>query len=169
MTFRRCFSFVMMMVATSMIVPPAIADHHEDHDHVGEHAVDKAEFMKKFIGTWNIDEGYDKGREIAEEELDGTTTVITEDSITTYDREKNETYKAKYTLDFTHDPVHIDMVSTMGGREMKALGIIEFEFLDLDGENEFTLAYSLKPGERPESFESPEGSMIMVMEMEQDD
>lgn len=131
--------------------------------------VDKDEFMKKFIGTWDIDEGYDQGREIPEEELEGTTTVITKDSITTYDRDKKETYKATYKLDFSHEPVHIDMTATMEGRTMIALGIIEFEYLDLDGDNEFTLAYSLKPGERPENFESPVGSKIMVMEMEQDD
>ena len=157
------FRFFTAAACVFAVASFAAADHHAEAKH------DQAEIMEKLVGTWNIDEGYDQGREIPEEELEGTTTVITESTITTYDRDKKETYKASYTLDLTKDPIHIDMVSTMGGRQMKALGIIEFEFLDLDGDNEFTLAYSLNPGERPESFESPEGSKIMVMEMEQDD
>lgn len=128
-----------------------------------------AEIMKKFIGTWEVDECVNQGVEVDDDELEGSTTVITRDTITTFDRDKKETYKAKYKLNTATKPIQIDMTATMGGREMKVMGIVEFEWLDLDGEDEFKLAYSLTPGQRPKTFESPKGSKIIVLEMEQED
>lgn len=133
------------------------------------HADSHEEIMKKFVGTWDIEDGVSFGTPIPEEHLDGSVTVITRDKITTYDRDKKETYTAKYKLNTKTDPMQIDMVSMMNGKEMKALGIVKFEWLDLDGDNEFQLAYSLKPGERPTEFKSPKGSQILTMELEQDD
>lgn len=132
-------------------------------------AEERRDIQQKFMGRWEIDEGYNQGRELTDEEVDGTYTVVTADTITTYDRDQNETYKAKYTINYDTDPIQIDMVATMGGRSMTALGILDFEWLDLDGEDEVTLAYSLQPGERPTEFESPEGSKIIVLELEQAD
>ncbi len=127
-----------------------------------------AEIMKKLIGRWETDECVKFGVEVDDDELEGVT-VITADTITTYDAEDKETYKATYTLNTLTDPMQIDMVATMGGRQMQALGIIKFEWLDLDGEDEFELAYSLTPGQRPTEFESPEGSKIILLEMEEED
>lgn len=132
-------------------------------------AADRDEIMKKFTGRWEIDGGVNQGVDVPEERLDGTYTVITAKSIITYDRDQKETYKATYTLNTETDPIQIDMVAQLEGKGTKSLGIIKFEWLDLDGEDEFTLAYSLKPGERPTKFESPVGSQIMIFEMEQAD
>jgi len=123
------------------------------------------EIISKLTGRWTIDAGVNQGVTVPESRLDGIYTVITRDTIVSYDREKNETYRAKYTLNTAADPVQIDMVSVQDGNETKALGIIGFEWINLDGVKELTLVYSLNPGERPAEFESPEGSKIMLFEM----
>ena len=156
---RVVVSVVFVLAAATAAGPSALAVDAEE----------RRDIQQKFMGRWEIDEGYNQGRELTDEEVEGTYTVVTADTITTYDRDQNETYKAKYTINYDTDPIQIDMVATMGGRSMTALGILDFEWLDLDGEDEVTLAYSLKPGERPTEFESPEGSKIIVLELEQAD
>ena len=126
-----------------------------------------AEITERMVGRWETDECVKFGEEVDEDQLEGVT-VITADTITTYDASEKEIYKATYTINPTTEPMQIDMVATMGGREMPALGIIKFEWPHL-GEDEFELAYSLAPGERPTEFESPEGSKIIVLEMEEED
>ena len=156
----RCAGLVALVAVLSLPMAPPIW---------AVDAEERQEVMEKFMGRWEIDEGEKFGREIPEDELEGTYTVITRDTITTYDRDANETYKATFTINFDTDPIQIDMTSNQGGRSMTALGILDFEWLDLDGEDEVTLAYSLKPGERPTGFESDEGSKVIVLEMEQAD
>lgn len=149
---NRCTPIVAFCLAT--VATTVLADNHD-------------KVMKKFIGAWNIDEGVNKGERIPEEELENAITVITKDTITSYDADRNVTYQAKYELDTQTDPMQIDMVSQRQGKEFTALGIVQFDTLDLDGEDEFQLAYSLKEGERPKKFESPKGSAIIHLELEQ--
>ena len=142
------------VVCFGLMVAPAIAE-------------TRAEIMKKFVGQWRITAGVNQGVKITEEKLEGTYTTITADTITTYDKDKKETYKAVYTLNTDTNPMQIDMMAEMGGKKMKASGIVKFEWLDLDGEDEFTLCYSLEEGKRPKEFKSPEDSKIMLFELEE--
>lgn len=152
---RKIFMTLVIAGLTMVAVaPPAVADSRE-------------EVMERFMGKWDITEGVSFGTPIPGEELDGSITVITKDTITTYDRDENMTYQAKYVLNTQADPMEIDMVATKSGIEMKVLAIVKFEWLDLDGDNEFQLAYSLTPGERPKDFTSLIGSKILTMELEQ--
>lgn len=131
-------------------------------------AATEAEVKEKLIGQWQVDEIVNQGVEVEDEQIEGTYTMITDKEIITYDKEKKETYRATYKLNVNAKPMQIDMVSKMNSQDVKALGIIEFEWLNVDGEKEFKLAYSLKPGERPKEFKSEKGSMIMLMELEQE-
>jgi len=127
------------------------------------------EIMQKLQGRWTIEDGVNQGVDVPEERLDGCYTIITADTIISYDRDKKETYKAKYTLNTLTSPVQIDMVAMQDGREATALGIIKFEWINLDGEKEFSLCYSLTPGARPTKFESPEGSTVLLFELQEAD
>ena len=152
--------FAIAFVAGILLAVPQVSADHHGND---------AEIMKRLIGRWEIDEGVNQGRELEDDQVDGHYVMITAEEIVTYDADQNETYRAKYRLNTKTDPVQIDMVANMNGREVMAKGIVQFEWLDLDGEDEFKLCYSLKPGERPSEFESPEGSQIMLFELEQED
>jgi uncharacterized protein (TIGR03067 family) len=122
---------------------------------------------EEFVGKWRVVEGVSLGTPIPKAQLKGSVTVITRNRITTYNRSQMVTYSATYKLNTTTDPVQIDMTAINEGKRMKALRIVQFRSLDSGGGNEFSLAYSLEPGERPGDFESPVGSKIISMEMEE--
>ncbi|MFG0262088.1 MAG: TIGR03067 domain-containing protein [Novipirellula sp. JB048] len=123
------------------------------------------EVLKKLAGTWEIDEGVNQGEEVSEEDLEGTTVVITDKTIVTYDKDQKETYRATFTLDTSKRPIQIDMTAKIKeGASKQALGILEF-----DDDDEFTICYALPGAERPTKFKSPPGSKIMLFECERDD
>lgn len=132
-------------------------------------AQDPAEDIRqKLAGHWSIDKGSNQGSEVSPQKLEGNFAVITPTVITTFDREKKETYRASYTVDMRTSPVQIDMTATRGGQQVKALGILKFDWLNEDKKKELVIAYSLDPKERPTSFESAAGSSVMVFHMSAD-
>jgi uncharacterized protein (TIGR03067 family) len=123
------------------------------------------ELLKGLEGRWSVDMGINQGVEVPTERIEGTFAIITPTTITTFDKKEKEAYKASYTIDLKTSPMQIDMVASRGGVQVKSLGIIKFEPLDADKQKRITLVYSLDPTERPSSFESPEGSKLMLFEM----
>lgn len=123
------------------------------------------DIRQKLAGHWSIDKGVNQGTEVSPQKLEGNFAVITPTTITTFDRDKRETYKASYTLDTSKSPVQIDMVATRGGQPVKALGILKFDWLNENEKKELAIAYSLDPRERPASFESAIGSTVMLFQM----
>lgn len=123
------------------------------------------DITQSLSGRWSIDSGINQGTPIAPESLNGTFAIITPKVITTFDSKEKEAYKASYTIDTGSSPMQIDMIATRGGQQVKALGIIRFDPLNEDKQKQLTLAYSLDPSERPRTFDSPEGSKVMVFVM----
>lgn len=120
---------------------------------------------QRLAGVWEIEEGVNQGEELSEDELDGTTMVVKGNTIITYDKDKNEKYRAKFTIDSNQKPIHIDMITYMKGRPpTKSIGILKFE-----EDDEFELCYALPGASRPVKFQSPEGSKIMLFECERED
>lgn len=121
--------------------------------------------LRKLAGQWSIDAGSNQGVDLSPQKLEGNFAIITPKVITIFDRDKKESYKATYTLDTSKAPVHIDLVATRGGQQVKSLGIIRYDWLNADQKKELSIAYSLDATERPADFESPAGSKIMVFHM----
>jgi uncharacterized protein (TIGR03067 family) len=119
------------------------------------------DLMKRMIGVWEIRDGVNMGRELTAQELDGVTVVIDRDTIITYDKDQKEIYRAVFELNLLEKPVEIDMTTaTKGMPATESLGILKFT-----GENKWRLAYAMPKTERPEKFESPKGSKIMLFDL----
>lgn len=145
--------FIVAVAVAAMLTTSASADHHKSQD-----------WIEKLTGVWEIDEGVNQGEKLSEEMLEGSTVVFQKSLIITYDKDRKETYRAKFSLDTSTDPVQITMVSKMEGKTEKALGIIKFEEQD-----EVLLCYGLPGAPRPKTFESPAGSRNMLFEIERED
>lgn len=122
--------------------------------------------LKQLMGRWEIEEGVNQGRELSEDDLEGTVVIVDKQYIRTIDRDQKERYKAIYKIDASKDPIQINMTSAMKGvPPAQSLGILELED---DGE-EWELCYALPGNPRPKDFESEEGSKVMLFEMEKED
>lgn len=149
---RRICSLLSIAV---LAVSPAFADHHNEADTV----------LKKLQGVWEIEEGVNQGTELSEDDLEGTTMVVKDRTIVTFDKDKKETYRATFTLDVTKTPIQIDLTTEMKNvPKSKAMGIVKFE-----EDDEFELAYALPGANRPKEFESPKDSKIMLFELEKEE
>jgi len=121
--------------------------------------------IQKLAGVWEVEEGVNRGEEIPEDELEGTTMLVEENTIITYDPDRKEIYRATFTLDTSTDPISIDMTTKMKSLpQTRALGILKFE-----EDDEFELCYALPGSDRPKNFESPKGSEIMLFEVEKEE
>ena len=123
------------------------------------------DITQSLSGRWSIDSGINQGTPLTPAEVTDTFAIITPKVITTFDSQEKEVYKASYTIDTGSSPMQIDMVATRGGQQVKSLGIIRFEPMNENKQKQITLAYSLDPSERPRTFDSPQGSKVMVFEM----
>ncbi len=139
------------------------------------HAEDKTNntAIDKLQGRWEIVSSVNQGRELSQAEVDGTYVTITTNTITTYDRDEQQRYQAVFRIDESKNPMHITMTTaqkkapTSGLEASKppasavAAGILQF-----DGNNKWQLCYALPRADRPEKFESPKGSKIMLFSLE---
>lgn len=116
-------------------------------------------------GVWNITDGVNQGEDVPDKELDGTKMKIDNDVMVTYDADENEKYRAKFTLDATTKPFHVDITTeTEGMPPMKALGILRFT-----AEDKMQLCYSLQGVPRPTECQSTKGSKTMLFTSEKED
>lgn len=121
------------------------------------HGAGVNDVVQELTGKWDVEAGVNQGERLSEEELDGTTMMIVGKKIVTLDKDKNEKYRATFTVDATNKPIHIDMTTQMQGvPPAKSFGILK-----LDGDD-LAICYALPGGSRPETFESPEGSKVML-------
>ncbi|TWU06327.1 TIGR03067 domain-containing protein [Stieleria varia] len=127
----------------------------------------------KLQGRWEIVGGVNQGRDLSAAELDGTYVTVARNTIITFDRQDKQRYRAVFRLDESMSPIHITMTSVPEhppSNELKsvdqvdnaiALGILKF-----DGQRKWTLCYALPGTDRPEKFESPKGSKVMLFMLE---
>ena len=121
--------------------------------------------LQAIQGTWEVDEGYNQGKAIDEDNLDGVKVVIKEKVIVTYDRQEKELYRANFTVDASKSPIAIDMETDMPGMPAtKAEGILKF-----DEEDEWVLCYGLPGQTRPASFDHTKSHQAMIFELEKED
>ncbi|TWT68941.1 TIGR03067 domain-containing protein [Crateriforma conspicua] len=123
------------------------------------------DWSKTLSGVWEIKEGVTMGRPMTEQEKEGATIVVDKDAIVTYDADKNELYRAKYSIDASAQPMQINMVTDMKGQERSiALGIVK-----MNGDDRWSLAYALPGNDRPTQFQSPTGSKVMYFKLRRDE
>lgn len=117
---------------------------------------------EQLAGSWKLSKGVSQGRELSEDQLDGRRVMIEKNTIITFDKEKNELYRALFLIDSSASPVEITMTTDMKDvPETKALGILRL--LDDGG---WELCYGLPGTPRPKKFESQKGSKHMLFGME---
>lgn len=145
--------FILPFILASLVAGPTLADEHQEQD--------SAQLTQKLAGVWNIAGGKNQGENLTGEELAGRV-IIAKDEIVTYDKEKKELYRAKFTLDASTQPVQIMMTSTMNGRTAKALGILK---MNSEGD-QLWLCYGLPGSPRPKEFASPGDSQNMLFELQ---
>jgi uncharacterized protein (TIGR03067 family) len=128
-----------------------------------ENTTEEQRIQDRLSGIWDLQRGVNRGRQLSDAETDGTTVVIEDFSIVTYDKEENELYRATYILDASEQPVRITMTTSSENRpKQKALGILKF---DPQHGDRWTLCYALPGHRRPTEFESRKGGHRMLFEM----
>lgn len=144
------------------------------------HAEDKSsETMgKRLQGRWEIVAGFNQGRELTKQQLAGTFTTVTTNTMVTFDRDQRETYRALFRINEDEKPAQITLTSVPEQVDVKettnaadagveptipeaiAKGILRFE-----GDRQWVLCYALPGGERPTEFDSPKGSKLMLFKL----
>jgi uncharacterized protein (TIGR03067 family) len=130
--------------------------------------IDEQDLKKGLMGVWQLVAGYNQGRKLTPQEIAGTTVVVKDLSMITYDADQRERYRAKYILDTSSDPLEVTMTAEIDGKPPgKALGIIKtVKAEDEQRISGWTLCYGLPGHPRPETFESPPGSAVMLFRLE---
>jgi hypothetical protein len=89
-------------------------------------------------------------KDIAKDRLDGIVRIM-KDTMTTYDKDNNEVYVIRYSIEGEEKPSRIAMTVTKSTRPesvgMKALGLIKVHG------NKATIIYDYKGDEYPSDFE----------------
>lgn len=122
---------------------------------------------KGLMGVWKLDAGTNQGRPLTKEEIDGTTVVVKDLAIITYDKDQRERYRASYILNASADPIEITMTAEIDGKSpRKSLGIVKTSGGGAEERiNRWTLCYALPGHPRPKSFENERGSSVMKFRM----
>ena len=166
---RYRFAAFCFMVTVAVLSPPQLAHGQQNRRSSPDNRpTDEQELKKGLMGVWQLVDGYNQGRKLTPEEIAGTTVVVKDLSMITYDVNQRERYRAKYILDTSSDPAEVTMMAEVDGKPPgKALGILKT--VQAEGEQRisgWTLCYGLPGHPRPETFESPPGSGVMLFRME---
>ena len=112
---------------------------------------------KSLIGTWVYVSGVKYGNKVDAKALEGEV-IVTADKITI--KAPDKTHVMTYKLDAGKSPVKIDMEGLEGdAKGFKSEGILEVKGA------EWRLAYAFPGEKRPEKFDSPKDSKILVFTM----
>lgn len=110
------------------------------------------------LGSYTLVAGEKNGQRIPAERVQGSTASITENTITTFDKDQKETYAVTYTLDKSQKPWRITMTSTLAPvRGEVAQGLIE-----KDGDM-VKLIYAVRGGAAPDDFTTADNQLLFVM------
>ncbi len=132
-----------------------------------------ASVSRNLQGRWEMVAGVNQGQELSDSEVEGTYLTVTNNTIVTYDRDQQQRYRAIFRIDELKKPMQITMTSvpqTAPTNNLKTedqvdntvvAGIMKF-----DGESRWTLCYALPGADRPDEFQSPKGSKIMLFTLE---
>lgn len=109
------------------------------------------------LGDYYIVSGERDGTPIDPNKLDAVIT-IRDKTITAYDKERNESFAATYTLETNKRPWRITMIST----KAPETGVISKGLIEA-GENTTKLIYALPNGQPPTDFTAGERQQMFVL------
>lgn len=119
---------------------------------------------KKFVGTYKIVSGKAGHKDVSEEHLNGKV-VVTEDTMTTYDREHKEVYVLKYALEGKSDLAQTIVMTVTKSSRPEAVGMKAWGLIKADGENKLKLIYDFKGKSHPTDFTPKnDGQNMFVLE-----
>jgi uncharacterized protein (TIGR03067 family) len=140
-------------------------------DKVPEKVVSEKDAIKQLVGDYRIVAGENSGKQILPDRLAGITVRITEQTITTYDGDRQEKFGAAYRLDTQKRPWRIMMTSIVKADAAQAKATRQPDtrretsegLLDI-GESQVKLIYALPNGETPKSFKAGARQQLFVLE-----
>lgn len=138
---------------------------------VPDKVVSEKEAIKKLSGDYRIMSGETSGKQILPDRLAGVTVRITEQTITTYDGDRQAKFGASYRLDTQKRPWRIVMTTVVktDAAQAKANGQREARKDTSEGlvdinESQVKLIYALPNGDAPTSFKTGERQQLFVLE-----
>lgn len=109
-------------------------------------------------GEYRIIGGERSGAPIDQNELNNAAIIISDTTIIAYDKERKEMFAATYTLETTHTPWQITMISTKAPEVGQvAKGLIRAE------QDKIKLVYALPNGQTPTDFRAGEQQQMFVL------
>ncbi len=109
-------------------------------------------------GEYRIVGGERNGAPIDQNELNNAAIIISDSTIIAYDKERKEMFAATYTLETTHTPWQITMISTKAPEVGQiAKGLIRAE------QGKLKLVYALPNGQTPTDFRAGEQQQMFVL------
>lgn len=109
---------------------------------------------KSLVGSYVIIGGERAGKPLPKEDV-GNLVVFTKNTIVVHDKDKKETYSAKYHLHADDDPVTIHMTSVKPEKGKRVNGIIK-----RDGDV-VTLVYAQPGGKAPTEFKTQDKQLLI--------
>jgi uncharacterized protein (TIGR03067 family) len=109
-------------------------------------------------GAYTLVGGEKNGQQLPGERVQGSTARITENSITTFDKDQKETYAVTYTLDKSQKPWKITMTSTLA----PVKGEVAHGLIEQNGDT-VKLIYAVRGGAAPDDFKTEDKQLLFVM------
>ena len=110
------------------------------------------------LGQYTLVDGEKDGKKLPNERVAGSTVRITENAITTYDKDKKESYAVTYKLDTSKEPWRITMTSTRA----PVMGEVAEGLIKKDGDV-VSLIYGTRGGEVPNDFTTENNQLMFMM------
>ena len=134
-------------LAVSTIVPAFAADQPQS-----------SRATPSLLGSYTMIAGEKDGIPIPTERIQGSTATITNNTITTFDKDQQENYAVTYTLDTTTTPWRITMTSTRA----PVTGEVAHGLIEQQGDT-VKLIYAARGGEVPTDFTSEEKQLMFTL------
>lgn len=99
------------------------------------------------LGSYTLIGGAKDGQQLPPERVQGSTVRITENTITTFDKDKKETYAVNYTIDTHQKPWKVTITSTVA----PVKGEVAQGLIQKDGDT-VKLIYAVRGGTAPDDF-----------------
>ena len=118
----------------------------------------KGDAGAKLAGAYTIVSGEESGKKLPDEHIKGAIVQFSNDEVIVTDRNKKQTYAAKYKLDTSKKPWHITMTATLAPQKGEmAKGLVEKEGGTLK------LIYALPGGGEPTDFKTKDKQLMFVL------
>lgn len=118
---------------------------------------------KKFNGTYTLVSGKSHGKDVSDEHLHGKVT-ISDDTMTTYDKEHKEVYVIRYALEGKSEQAETLHMTVTKSSRPDAVGMKAWGLIKADGKK-LMIVYDYKGKTYPTDFSaSSDGQNMFVLE-----